>query len=63
MWKERKDCLSPEADGEGEPHLLSSVLLLKLRRLPYTIREMAPNPLSIGSAAVMLYIRPGLWGS
>lgn len=62
MWKEREDCLSPEADGEGEPHLLSSVLLLKLRQLPYTIREMAPNglPWSIGSAAVMLYIRPGL---
>lgn len=47
-------------------HLLSSVLLLLLllSSLPYIMREMAPNGflLSISGAAVMLYIRPGLYG-
>lgn len=46
------------------PHLLSTVLLLYfLSELPYIMREMGPNgfPLSIGSAAVMLYIKPGLY--
>lgn len=47
-------------------HLLSTVLLLLLflRQLPYTMREMTPNGflLSIGSAAVMPYIKPERYG-
>lgn len=54
-------CFSRGRQGGRPSHLLSTALtLLFLSYLPYTMREMAANgfPLSIGSAGVMLYIKP-----